>query len=141
MNGFECVYIYVPFSCNAFESLHFLFVKLMFVPEYMCVNQCVCLQCFGHMYVKLCMPLSLLTTRLCPPLLLPPGQDERSEPQQCGGSLLHPDRRPGPGHAGGAGGVLLQVPDRVAPNEGVHRASRCRLSRSGLSLLSLRQWC
>lgn len=71
----------------------------------------------------------------------PPGQDERSEPQQCGGSLLHPDWRPGPGHAGGAGGVLLQVQDRVAPNEGVHRASCCCLSRSGLSLLSLRQWC
>lgn len=71
----------------------------------------------------------------------PPGQDQRAEPQQCGGSLLHPDWWPGPGHAGGASGVLLQVADRVAPNEGVHCAGCCRHSCSGLSLLNLRQWC
>lgn len=70
-----------------------------------------------------------------------PGQDQRAEPQQCGGSLLHPDWWPGPGHAGGASGVLLQVADRVAPNEGVHCAGCCRHSCSGLSLLNLRQWC
>lgn len=69
------------------------------------------------------------------------GQDECSEPEQRGGCLLHPDWRPGSGHAGGTGGVLLQIQDRVAPNEGVHGTSRCCLSCSGLSLLSLRQWC
>lgn len=88
-------------------------------------------------------PLSLIagSSLPSPPPPTPAGQDERSELEQRGGGLLHPDRRPGPGHARGTGGILLQVQDRVAPNEGVHCTSRCCLSCSGLSLLSLRQWC
>lgn len=46
------------------------------------------------------------------------GQDERAQSEQRGGSLLHPDRRAGAGHAGGSGRVLLQVADRVAQDEG-----------------------
>ncbi|XP_070089113.1 glutamate receptor 1 isoform X7 [Equus asinus] len=39
-----------------------------------------------------------------------PRQDKRSEPQQCGGRVLHPDRRTGPSHAGCLNRVLLQIP-------------------------------
>lgn len=62
---------------------------------------------------------------LCAPRLVLPdrrsaltGQDERAQSEQRGGSLLHPDRRAGAGHAGGSGRVLLQVADRVAQDEG-----------------------
>ena len=46
------------------------------------------------------------------------GQDQRSEPQQCGWGVLHPDWRAGAGHARGLGRVLLQVQDRVEEDEG-----------------------
>ncbi|XP_031522419.1 glutamate receptor 1 isoform X5 [Macaca nemestrina] len=39
-----------------------------------------------------------------------PRQDKRSEPQQCGGSVLHPDRRTWTSHAGCLNRVLLQIP-------------------------------
>lgn len=59
------------------------------------------------------------------PLLVAPdprstltGQDERTQPEQCGWSLLHPDWRTGAGHVGGSGRVLLQVATGVAEDEG-----------------------
>nr|XP_021498212.1 glutamate receptor 1 isoform X3 [Meriones unguiculatus] len=39
-----------------------------------------------------------------------PRQDQCFEPQQCGGSVLHPDWRAGTGHAGCFNRVLLQIP-------------------------------
>nr|XP_012317246.1 glutamate receptor 1 isoform X4 [Aotus nancymaae] len=39
-----------------------------------------------------------------------PRQDKRSEPQQCGGRVLHPDRRTWTSHAGCLNRVLLQIP-------------------------------
>ncbi len=40
--------------------------------------------------------------------LSPPGQElAGAEPEQRGGSFLHPGGRPGSGHAGGPGRVLL----------------------------------
>lgn len=58
----------------------------------------------------------LTAMSLFPPL--PPGQDERLEPEQCGGRFLHSGRRPGLGDAGGFGRVLLQVQGRSEENEG-----------------------
>lgn len=48
----------------------------------------------------------------------PTGQDKRAQSEQCGGGVLHPDRRAGARYAGGPGGVLLQVTHRVEENEG-----------------------
>lgn len=45
------------------------------------------------------------------------GQDKRTQSEQRGGGVLHPDRRAGARHAGGPGGVLLQVAHRVEENE------------------------
>ena len=59
--------------------------------------------------VSLCLSLSLSNPLLSPPAP-PPGQVfPGSEPEQRGGGVLHPGGGPGPGHAGGPGGVLLQV--------------------------------
>lgn len=46
------------------------------------------------------------------------GQDERTQSEQRGGSVLHPDWWAGAGHARGSGRVLLQVADRVEEDEG-----------------------
>nr|XP_049597674.1 glutamate receptor 1 isoform X2 [Syngnathus scovelli] len=49
------------------------------------------------------------------------GQDERAEPEQRGGHLLHPDRWPGRGHDGSPARLLLQIAARVAQDEGADR--------------------
>lgn len=52
-------------------------------------------------------------------LSFPPGQVVSGpEPVQRGRGLLHPGGRPGPGHAGGPGRVLLQVAGRSQAHEG-----------------------
>lgn len=148
---FPSVYTRMKVCC--FNHCH-RSVKKMYINvqtfEIVCVVKVLsCQMCDVRATCVFFLPLSLLATCSDPlpllPCLLPPGQDKCSKPQQRCRSLLHPHWRPWPGHAGCSGGVLLQVPDRVAPNEGVHSASCCclsgRLSGSGLSLLSLRQWC
>lgn len=54
------------------------------------------------------------------------GQDERAQSEQRGRRLLHPDWWAGPGHAGGAGRVLLQVSHRVQKDEGESGFVLCR---------------
>lgn len=53
------------------------------------------------------------------------GQDERTQSEQRGRSLLHPDWRTGLGHAGCIGRVLLQVAAGVAENEGEFKQGNC----------------
>lgn len=54
------------------------------------------------------------------------GQDERTQPEQRGWSLLHPDWRTGACHVGGSGWVLLQVATGVAEDEGEFEQERLR---------------
>lgn len=64
----------------------------------------------------------------------PTGQDERAQFEQCGRGVLHPDRGAGARHAGGPGGVLLQVTHRVQENEG---GFNCHEESAGKSLLQV----
>lgn len=167
LSSYVCVRAYVCVCAGEFDMsssvnfiyVHFLFKFLLFcsfvsfcalcsvtnVGLFVVVCESLCMSSVLSICISIGLPRheSSLVGSATPTSPIPThaGQDKRSEPEQRGGCLLHPDWWPGPGHAGGTGGVLLQVQDRVAPNEGVHRTSRCCLSCSGLSLLSLRQWC
>lgn len=55
---------------------------------------------------------------ISPCVSVPVGQDQCSEPQQCGWGVLHLDWRAGAGYARGLGRVLLQVQDWVQEDEG-----------------------